>query len=138
MTEVSSTPMVQVRDLSKRFGPTQAVKGLTFEIPTGQVVGFLGPNGAGKSTTMKILTSFIDSTSGTAMVGGLDVSENPVQTRKLIGYLPENNPLYEEMMVTEFLEFVCEIRGIPKQERADRRSDRMQSRARGKQTSCHY
>jgi ABC-2 type transport system ATP-binding protein len=105
--------MIQIQGLIKRFGTTQALKGLSFEVPKGQVVGFLGPNGAGKTTTMRILAGYSAPSEGTAQVGGIDVTKDPIATRKLIGYLPESNPLYEEMMVIDFLRFTAEARGVP-------------------------
>ncbi len=117
MTNALSTNIIQVRDLIKSYGSVPAIKGLTFEIGKGQVVGFLGPNGAGKSTTMKILTGYLQPTSGTVKILGIDVTENSIEARHHIGYLPENNPLYEEMMVMEYLEFVAQMRQIPKSKR---------------------
>ena len=117
MTKVTSMPIIQVRDLLKSYGSVHAIKGLTFEVGRGQVVGFLGPNGAGKSTTMKILTGYLPPTSGTAQILGIDVMRHSIEARRLIGYLPENNPLYEEMMVMEYLEFVAQMRQIPKSKR---------------------
>lgn len=105
--------MIRIEGLTKHYGLTQAVKGLTFEVPRGQVVGFLGPNGAGKSTTMRILAGSLNPTGGRAFVGDIDVVENPVAARKLIGYLPESNPLYDEMMVVDYLRFVADVRQVP-------------------------
>ncbi|MBK7857382.1 MAG: ATP-binding cassette domain-containing protein [Archangiaceae bacterium] len=104
--------MIQISGLVKRFGTTEALKGLSFEVPKGQVVGFLGPNGAGKTTTMRILAGYSTPTSGTAKVGGIDVMQDTVGARRLIGYLPESNPLYEEMMVLDFLRFTAEVREV--------------------------
>jgi ABC-2 type transport system ATP-binding protein len=112
--------MIRIEELSKSFGPTQALRGISFEVPRGQVVGFLGPNGAGKTTTMRILSGYLAPTSGRAFVAGMDVTEDSVATRRVIGYLPENNPLYEEMMVLDFLNFVARVRGVPEGERQSR------------------
>ena len=118
-----SSPMIRIERLVKRYGTTEALKALSFEVPRGQVVGFLGPNGAGKSTTMRILAGYVTPTSGKAFVSDLDVSADPVAARRLIGYLPENNPLYEDMMVIDFLRFIANARGVP----ATLRSDRIKS-----------
>ena len=100
---------IQVKDLTKIYGQQKAINQISFEIKTGEIVGFVGPNGAGKSTTMKILTGFIPPTSGEAKINNLDLIENSLEIRKNIGYLPENNPLYLEMYVKEYLEFVAGI-----------------------------
>jgi ABC-2 type transport system ATP-binding protein len=112
--------MIRVEGLSKRYGTSEALRGLSFEVPGGQVVGLLGPNGAGKSTTMRILSGYLNPTSGAASVGDVDVLAEPVRARRLIGYLPENNPLYEEMMVLDFLRFVAEVRGVDRAVRRQR------------------
>jgi ABC-2 type transport system ATP-binding protein len=106
-------PMIGIEGLTKKYGATDALRGITFEVKKGQVVGFLGPNGAGKSTTMKILTGFVEPTSGSVKVAGISVVDDPVEARKHIGYLPENNPLYEDMMVDELLAYVADMRRIP-------------------------
>jgi ABC-2 type transport system ATP-binding protein len=106
------TTMIEVQDLVKTYGQTRALKGISFSVPKGQIVGFLGPNGAGKTTTMKILTGYLRATAGAASVQGHAVDEDSLFTRSRIGYLPENAPLYEEMMVHEFLGFVANLRGI--------------------------
>lgn len=100
---------VSIQHLTKIYGTQKAVDDISFEVKAGEVIGFLGPNGAGKSTTMKILTCFIPQTEGTASVCGFDVTENPMEVRKNIGYLPEHNPLYLDMFVREFLEFVAGV-----------------------------
>lgn len=106
--------MIVVDNLGKYFGDIRAVDGVTFKVERGEVLGFLGPNGAGKSTTMKMLTSFITPTFGSASVGGFDVVEQSRESRKIIGYLPENAPLYGEMTPRSFLEFISEMRGLSK------------------------
>jgi len=105
--------MIVVDNLTKTYGPTQALKGVSFRVAKGDVVGFLGPNGAGKSTTMKILTGYLLPTSGSAAVDGLDVVEHSLEVRRKIGYLPESTPLYSEMLVHDYLRFAAEIRGVP-------------------------
>jgi ABC-2 type transport system ATP-binding protein len=104
--------MIEVRSLAKHYGSIHAVDGIEFSVPQGQVLGFLGPNGAGKSTTMKMLTGFIEPTSGTATVGGKDIRTDSIAVRKQIGYLPESAPSYAEMTVEEFLMFIAEMRGM--------------------------
>jgi ABC-2 type transport system ATP-binding protein len=107
-----SDVMIEARDLTKTYGLVHALKGATFEVRKGEVLGFLGPNGAGKTTTMKILTCFIAPSSGTAKVNGCDVWEDPIGVRRAIGYLPESTPLYAEMLVLEYLEFMAKMRGL--------------------------
>lgn len=98
---------VIVNKLTKKYGQQIAVNNISFEINKGEIVGFLGPNGAGKSTTMKMITSFVEPNSGTASVCGIDVLENPIEAKAKIGYLPESNPLYYDMYVKEYLNFVA-------------------------------
>ncbi|MBX5482469.1 MAG: ATP-binding cassette domain-containing protein [Myxococcaceae bacterium] len=112
--------MIRIEGLTKRYGETEALRGVSFEVPRGQVVGLLGPNGAGKSTTMRILSGYVTPTSGKSFVGGIDLSADPVAARRKVGYLPENNPLYEDMMVREYLEFIADIRNLPRANRAAR------------------
>ncbi|MFT6503630.1 MAG: ABC-2 type transport system ATP-binding protein [Crocinitomicaceae bacterium] len=100
---------IEVKNLFKYYGSQAAVKDISFKVNSGEIVGFLGPNGAGKSTTMKIITGFISASSGEVKVCGLPVSNDSLETRKLIGYLPENNPLYLDMYVKEYLTFVGKI-----------------------------
>lgn len=95
--------MIQVDNITKSYGPTRALKGVSFNISKGEIVGFLGPNGAGKSTTMKILTCYMPADSGTASVAGYDVFDNSLEVRRRIGYLPESAPLYTDMPVVDFL-----------------------------------
>ncbi len=109
--------MIKAKNLSKRFGYTIAVNKASFEVKKGEVVGFLGPNGAGKTTTMRILTCYIQPDSGTAEIAGYNIHENPLEVRQKIGYLPENAPLYADMMVTEYLDFIGEVRGMPQSKR---------------------
>jgi ABC-2 type transport system ATP-binding protein len=105
--------MISIEGLTKSYGATHAVRGISFEVPRGQVVGFLGPNGAGKSTTMKILTGYVDPSGGSVKVAGISVPDDPVNARRHIGYLPENNPLYDDMMVDEYLGYIADMRGVP-------------------------
>src|SRR6266581_568704 len=104
--------MIKVQNLVKVFGAKRAVDGVSFSVERGEVLGFLGPNGAGKSTTMRMLTGFIPPTEGTVTVGGFDIVENPIEAKRLIGYLPENAPAYTDMTVYGFLNFTAEIRGL--------------------------
>jgi ABC-2 type transport system ATP-binding protein len=104
--------MIKVEGLTKRYGPTTAVNNISFEVNRGEIVGFLGPNGAGKTTTMRILTGFLPPTTGRASVAGYDVMEHPLEVKKRIGYLPETPPLYPEMEVVEYLDFVARLKGI--------------------------
>ena len=104
--------MIRVKDLKKNFGTKAAVDGVSFDVEKGEILGFLGPNGAGKSTTMRIVTGFLPPTSGEARVGGFDVEEQPVEAKRLIGYLPENAPCYSDMTVFGFLKFCGEARGL--------------------------
>ena len=108
--------MIEVINLVKDYGNHHAVKDISFTVDDGQIVGLLGPNGAGKSTTMNIMTGYISATSGTVKIGGCDILEEPIQAKKLIGYLPELPPLYEDMTVGEYLSFVCDLKGIRKKE----------------------
>jgi ABC-2 type transport system ATP-binding protein len=105
--------MINVQNLTKLYGTAQALKGISFDVARGEVIGFLGPNGAGKSTTMKILTGYLLPTSGKASIDGLDVVEHSLEVRRKIGYLPESTPLYTEMRVDDYLRFAAEIRGVP-------------------------
>jgi len=104
--------MIKVEGLTKRYARTLAVDNISFEVEKGQIVGFLGPNGAGKTTTMRVLTCFLPPSSGSANVAGFDVLENPMEVKKRIGYLPETPPVYPEMEVAEYLNFVGRLKGI--------------------------
>jgi len=108
--------MIEVENLSKSYGPREAIKNLSFQIGKGEVVGFLGPNGAGKSTTMNILSCIMPASSGTAKICGFDIFEQSLEIRKLIGYLPETPPLYSDMVVTDFLAFAARLRNISSRE----------------------
>ena len=100
---------VKVNDISKFYGEQKALDNVNLQVNKGEVVGLLGPNGAGKSTLMKILTSFLTPTSGTASINGFDVQEDALKIKQLIGYLPEHNPLYHDMYVKEYLRFVLKM-----------------------------
>ncbi len=110
--------MIDVRNLTKRYGERTAIDDVTFKVAKGEILAFLGPNGAGKTTTMRILTGFIPASSGTATIAGFDIFEASIEARKRIGYLPENPPLYNELTVTEYLTFVANIKGVAKASRS--------------------
>lgn len=109
--------MIEINNLVKRYGDKNAVKGISFTVNDGEVLGFLGPNGAGKTTTMNIITGYLSSTSGTVKVNGHDILEEPELAKKEIGYLPENPPLYNDMTVKEYLSFICDLKGVEKERR---------------------
>jgi ABC-2 type transport system ATP-binding protein len=104
--------MIKVENLTKIFGTKRAVDGISFSVERGEVLGFLGPNGAGKSTTMRMLTGFLEPSSGKVTVGGFDLAVNPIPAKRCIGYLPESAPAYTDMTVHGFLDFAAEIRGL--------------------------
>lgn len=108
--------MIDVNNLTKYYGPTKAVDNISFSVEKGEVFGLLGPNGAGKTTTMRILTCYMPATSGTARIAGFDVFEDPMKVKSRIGYLPENPPLYEDMSVYSYLDFVAKIKEIEPKE----------------------
>lgn len=103
---------LQIKNLTRLYGQQRAVDNISFEVARGEIVGFLGPNGAGKSTTMKIATTYLPPTSGTVLVEGLDVTQRPHEVKKIIGYLPEHNPLYTDLYVREYLEFSGRFYGL--------------------------
>jgi ABC-2 type transport system ATP-binding protein len=104
--------MLEVKNLKKSFGQFEAVKGISFTVSKGEVLGFLGPNGAGKSTTMRMITGFLPPTDGTAVICGHDIGAEPVEAKRCVGYLPESAPSYRSMVVDEYLRFIAEIRGF--------------------------
>lgn len=115
--------MIEINNLVKRYGNKKAVNGISFTVNDDEVLGFLGPNGAGKTTTMNIITGYLSSTSGSVKVNGHDILEEPELAKKQIGYLPENPPLYTDMTVREYLNFICDLKGVSK----DKRKDQLQS-----------
>jgi ABC-2 type transport system ATP-binding protein len=115
--------MIEVDRLTKYYGPTPAIQDVSFAVEKGQIIGFLGPNGAGKTTTMRILSCFMPASSGTARVAGYDVFEQSLEVRRRIGYLPENVPLYGDMTVASYLDFVADIKGVGRSERRRRVGD---------------
>jgi ABC-2 type transport system ATP-binding protein len=117
--------MIEVDHLTKSYGPVAAIRDVSFSVSPGQIVGFLGPNGAGKSTTMRILACFMPASSGAAKVAGYDVFAQSMEVRRRIGYLPENVPLYTDMRVAAYLDFVAEVKGIGRSERRRRVADVM-------------
>lgn len=110
--------MIEVKDLTKFYGKTKAIENVTFDVKKGEILGFLGPNAAGKTTTMRIITCYMPASSGTVKVNGYDVFEDSIEVRKRIGYLPEHPPLYLDMPVTGYLDFVATIKGIQKKDRS--------------------
>jgi ABC-2 type transport system ATP-binding protein len=113
-------PMIHVEHLHKSFGEVHAVAGVSFDVTKGEVVGLLGPNGAGKTTTMRIITGYIPADSGTIAVDGVPVATSPDSTKRLIGYLPEDTPLYPDLEVVEFLSYIARLRDLPKAQIGDR------------------
>jgi gliding motility-associated transport system ATP-binding protein len=111
--------MIEVRNLTKRYGDLMAIRDVSFNVARGEILGFLGPNGAGKTTTMRILTGFMPATSGTVTVDGFDVFESSFEVRRRIGYLPETPPLYTDMTVEGYLQFVARIKAVPRSDIAD-------------------
>jgi ABC-2 type transport system ATP-binding protein len=111
--------VIEVQHLTKRYGRVTAVDDVSFKVERGEILGFLGPNGAGKTTTMRILTGYMPATEGKAIVAGFDVFDQPIEAKRRTGYLPETPPLYPDMSVSEYLDFVAKIKGIPP---ADRRA----------------
>jgi len=118
--------MIQVEHLTKHYGPVAAIQDVSFSVEKGEVVGFLGPNGAGKTTTMRILACFMPASGGTAKVAGYDVFAQSLEVRRRIGYLPEHVPLYNELPVAAYLDFVAEVKGVGRAERKRRVADVME------------
>ncbi len=119
--------MIQVEQLTKRYGPTLAVSDVSFEVQKGEILGFLGPNGAGKTTTMRVITGYLPPTSGRVRVAGFDVVAEPIEAKKRTGYMPESPPVYTDMTVAEYLAFVARLKNVPRREikqRADEVSEK--------------
>jgi ABC-2 type transport system ATP-binding protein len=112
--------VIEVQHVSKRYGRVTAVDDVSFRVERGEILGFLGPNGAGKTTTMRILTGYMPATDGKALIAGFDVFANPMDAKRRTGYLPEAPPLYPDMTVREYLDFVARIKGVPPKERKTR------------------
>lgn len=119
--------MIEVENLSKTYGSTKAIENVSFTVEKGKILGFLGPNGAGKTTTMRILTGYIPATKGTAKIAGYDVNESAMKVKQHIGYLPENPPLYLDMTVKEFLDFVAKIKGVSGKNRPEKINKALES-----------
>src|ERR1051325_9814248 len=117
--------MIEVENLTKRYGRHTAVDGISFRVHKGEILGFLGPNGAGKTTTMRILTCYLPPTDGTARVAGYDVFEQPLEVKRRVGYTPETPPLYPDMDVGSFLDFCAKIKGVPAAQRKTRIAEAM-------------
>jgi ABC-2 type transport system ATP-binding protein len=118
--------VIEVQHLTKRYGRVTAVEDVSFRVERGEILGFLGPNGAGKTTTMRILTGYMPATEGRATVAGYDIFDKPMEAKRRIGYLPETPPLYPDMTVREYLDFVARIKGVPPKEKKERVSTVMQ------------
>src|SRR5436190_2240353 len=112
--------VIEVLNLTKRYGRVTAVEDVSFRVERGDILGFLGPNGAGKTTTMRILTGYLPATEGKAVVAGFDVFDQPIEAKRRTGYLPETPPLYPDMSVVEYLSFVAKIKGVPPADRRER------------------
>src|SRR5262249_2801709 len=112
-------PMIEVRDVVKRFGAVEAVRGISFTVGEGEIVGFLGPNGAGKTTTMRMLCGIFPPTSGTVRIAGHDLDAEPLACRRAVGYFPEHAPYHAELRVTEYLRFVARVKRVPRAAQAD-------------------
>jgi gliding motility-associated transport system ATP-binding protein len=112
--------VIEVQHLTKRYGRVTAVDDVSFRVERGEILGFLGPNGAGKTTTMRILTGYMPATEGKAIVAGFDVFDQPIEAKRRTGYLPETPPLYPDMTVDEYLDFVAKVKGVPANERRER------------------
>ena len=117
--------MIEVQNLTKQYGPVTAVNDVSFRVETGEILGFLGPNGAGKTTTMRIITGYMPATEGKVVVAGYDVFDKPIEAKRRTGYLPETPPLYPDMTVREYLQFVARIKGVPRREVNARVDDSM-------------
>jgi ABC-2 type transport system ATP-binding protein len=115
--QAAEIPVIEVQNLTKRYGRVTAVDDVTFRVERGEILGFLGPNGAGKTTTMRVLTGYMPPSEGKAVVAGFDVFQHPIEAKRRTGYLPETPPLYPEMTVREYLTFIAKIRGVPSAER---------------------
>jgi ABC-2 type transport system ATP-binding protein len=119
----NGTFMIEVNQLTKRYARHEAVKGISFSVSDGEIVGFLGPNGAGKTTTLRMLTGYLPPSSGTARIGGCDIFRQSIEARRKIGYMPENVPLYDDMRVREYLRFRAQLKGLAGSEARRRVSD---------------
>jgi len=112
--------LIEVKDVTKYYGPVLGVEDISLEVEKGEIVGLLGPNAAGKTTLMRILTGYLPATSGSVSVGGFDVFEQPLEVKRRIGYLPESPPLYRDMSVRQYIAFAAEIKGVPRGERREK------------------
>ena len=118
--------MIEVKNVTKKYGSFTAVDDISFEVKDHEIVGFLGPNGAGKSTTMNMITGYIEPTKGRIIINGHDISKSPIRAKKQIGYMPENVPLYSDLTVKEFVTYMAELKKVNKKERKQEVADILQ------------
>ena len=111
--------MIEIKNITKRYGSFLAVDDISFEVKDHEIVGFLGPNGAGKSTTMNMITGFIEPTKGKIIINGYDISKSPIKAKKQIGYMPESVPLYNDLTVKEFVDYMADLKNVSRKDKKE-------------------